>query len=254
MVFRSAWSVMMSAGLAMAAGGCGAYPDRDFPNGDASVGISGSGGAGGTGGSTGGASGASGSGTGGGDASVVSDAAKETSSPVDAKADVDRMICRTAGAHPGLDCRCNDGTVEDEFNKNLVGCADSAGLGTTWAMRGTACGPTCSVASAIQWVSMPGHGNIRPRYNYWLDDDLQLTGGTMSGACAVNKLPNPANEPCPGQPMHVCVPSANGGQVTDPVGATCDLHDCSFEAVGSPDNYLGGCATNRTAGTLCFCP
>lgn len=257
MVFRSAWSVMMSAGLALAVGACGAYPDREFPaSGDGSVvGTAGSGGAGGTGGSTGtsGASGAS-VGTGGGDASVTSDAAMDTSSPADAKADVDRQICKSPGAHPGLDCRCADGTVDDVFTPNLVGCADAPGLGTTWAMRAGTCGPSCRVALAIEWVSMPGHGNLKPRFNYWLDDDLQLTGGTMSGACAVNKLASPMGEPCPGQPMHICVPNANGGRVTDPVGGTCDLHDCSFEAVNSPDNYLGGCATNRTAGTLCFCP
>jgi hypothetical protein len=257
MVFRSAWLLMMSAGMALAAGACGAYPDRVFPKGgDASVGTAGSAGAVGAGGSAGSA-GASGSsvGTGGGDASVaVGDASKDTSSPpADVKADVDRQICKS-GAHPTLDCRCADGSVEDKFGPNLVGCADSPDLGSTWAMRGQACGPGCSVATAIQWVSQPGHGNSRPSFNYWLDDDLQLVAGMMSGACAVNKLAMPMNEPCAGQPMHICVPGPVGGRVTDAVGGTCDLHDCSFESLTSPNNYLGGCATNRTAGTLCFCP
>src|SRR5450432_2128397 len=103
MVFRSTWSVTMSLGLALAAGACGAYPDRAFPGSDASVGTAGSqetGGGGGTS-ASGGASGSS-SGTGGGDASVgVADAAKDSSSPVDVKADVDRQICKGAGAHPG---------------------------------------------------------------------------------------------------------------------------------------------------------
>ena len=53
--------------------------------------------------------------------------------------------------------------------------------------------------------------------------------------------------------MHICIPSPNGGRVTDPVGGTCDLHDCGFETL-APNNYFGGCTTNRTAGTLCYCP
>ena len=134
MAFRSAWAVMMLAGAAITAGSCGAYPDREYktagPVGGAGGTAGGASGSGGTGGASG-SSGASGSanGTGGGDASVaVVDAAKDTSSPVDVKADVDRHICRAPGAHPGLDCRCADGTVDDEFNKNLVGCADTPDL------------------------------------------------------------------------------------------------------------------------------
>jgi hypothetical protein len=260
MLTRSAWSFSTLAGFTFLAMACSAYPDRTFP----ALSSTGSSGAGGTAGPTDDASsgtagdtGTSGmSGTGGststGDAAAESGAIKDASA-TDAKGDVDRQVCRSPGAHPGLDCRCADGTVDDEFNKNLVGCADSPDFGTTWAMRGTACGPSCTVASTIQWVSAPGHGTGKPRFNYWLDDDLQLSVGTMSGACAVHTLANPAGEPCAGQPMHVCVPSTNAGQVTDPVGGTCDLHDCGFETV-SPNNYLGGCMRNRTAGTLCYCP
>ena len=127
MVFRSAWAVMVLAGLAFTAGSCGAYPDREFKSGDASVGAAGTAGGGGGSSGVGGASGASGSatGTGGGDASVVLVDAAKDSTLADVKADVDRQICKTPGAHPGLDCRCADGTVDDEFNRNLVGCADA---------------------------------------------------------------------------------------------------------------------------------
>ena len=158
MVFRSAWAVMVLAGLAFTAGSCGAYPDREFKSSDASTGAAGTtGGAGGSSG-TSGSGGASGSatGTGGGDASVVVVDAAKDSTPADVKADVDRQICKLPGAHPGLDCRCADGTVDNEFTENLVGCADSPDFGTTWAMRGQACGTGCMVANALSGCPPPG--------------------------------------------------------------------------------------------------
>jgi hypothetical protein len=167
------------------------------------------------------------------------------------------VSCKELGGNAtGLDCRCDDATVDQEFTSTMVGCADSSALGTSWAQRARLCGPACHVCTSVEWLTGQPGGTFStpPKYNYWTDDNLQQSGGTAPGNCAVKIWSGAVgSEPCPGQPMHVCVGAATEpGKVTDPVGSTCDLHDCGFEDTN--DAYFGGCATNRTAGTLCCCP
>ena len=256
MVFRSAWAVMMLAGLAFTAGSCGAYPDREFKSGDASVSserhrrrrVDPEGTA------VQAAQADRQRAPGGGDASVaVLDAAKDnhlrpTSKPMSIVRFARRLalILVSIVVAPTAPWTTSS-TRTSSAARILPTSAPPGPCADKLAARGARSQPRSS------GCRLPGHGNVKPRFNYWIEDDLQLTSGTASGSCAVNKLMNPMNEPCAGQPMHICVPSANGGRVTDPVGGTCDLHDCGFETI-MPNNYFGGCTTNRTAGTLCYCP
>jgi len=257
MVFRSAWAVTMFAGLAVTAVACGQYPDRVYPTGDASLGSSGSAGGAGSAGIAGSAGGGGGGGgTGGG--SAISDSG--FGGKVEAGEASTGQPCTMAGAHPGLDCRCADGTVEQVFSPKMVGCADvknqpDAGVpGTTWDRRETLCGFGCKVCTAAQWIAGHPSGTITPPvYNYWTDDNLQLTSGS-SGNCSVGVSDaGLTSGACPGRPMRVCVASPDsGGAVTDPSGTTCDIHECGLNTL-KPNDYFGGCVANRTAGALCCC-
>ena len=255
MLVRSiaALSLLSLSGAAFAA--CGAYPERNFPS------TSSSGASGSTGTSSSGAGGVGGAGT-GGSSGNPSDAAGGTGGMVvtdasvsDAKADGTTADVKVDTGPP--DPRCADGTVEQVFGPKMVGCADKA-AGTTWIQRDQLCGTNCKACVPMQWVV--NRNATRPTYNYWTDENLQLTPNSpmTSAMCGVTKWAGAAGGegPCAGQPMRICATSADPGPVTDPVGSKCDIHDCAFEepnSATSPNHYFGGCASGRTAGTLCCC-
>jgi hypothetical protein len=160
----------------------------------------------------------------------------------------------------GLDCRCADGTVEQVFSPKMVGCGDvkndpDAGMpGTTWDRRASLCGFGCRVCSAAEWVAGHPSGTITPpTYNYWTDDNLQLTSGATGNCTVAISDAGAGVGACPNRPMRVCVASPDAtGTVTDPAGTTCDVHECGLNAP-RPVDYFGGCVGNRTAGALCCC-
>jgi len=171
---------------------------------------------------------------------------------------------------PVSNCRCADGTIEQDFTVGvvsgvtMVGCADlkndpDAGIqGTTWDNRATLCGSDCKVCHAVQWMGLHTSGTITaPTFNYWTDDLLVLTAGTQSAKCAVGQIDAGTELGlCMGRPMRVCKHWPIDGAETDDSNTSCDLHDCTFGAsfeLGSTNYYFGGCVNNFTAGALCCC-
>src|SRR5439155_5375077 len=170
-------------------------------------------------------------------------------------------VCKQPGPYPnGLDCRCADGSVEQVFSPKMVGCADvkndpDAGmLGTPWDRRLSRCGFGCRVCTAGEWVAGHPSGTITPpQYNYWTDDNLQLTSGSTGNCSVAISDAGAGSGACPNRPMRVCVAAPDAsGQVVDPGGTTCDVHECGLNTA-RPDDYFGGCVGNRTAGALCCC-
>ncbi|MCP3062239.1 hypothetical protein LXT21_25960 [Myxococcus sp. K38C18041901] len=131
---------------------------------------------------------------------------------------------------------CADGTVEQVFSANLVGCAGRV----TWNNRGSLCAAGWSVSNAATWATRPGA--TAPSHHYWTDDDLRYSG-SGSGACSVS--PTTGTYCGANTPMRVCTAAGN-----DPEGNTCNWRNCGLGA-NTPNQYFGGCAGNTTAGTLC---
>jgi len=259
--------VVVSAGVAMALVACGAYPDRQFPatggHGGSSVAAGGAGAGGAaTGGETGSGGAAIDSGldvNAGGSSGSGGRVDSGSEGSIDANVDAG-PICKQPGSHPGLDCRCADGTVEQVFSTKMVGCADvknepDAGMpGTTWDRRLSLCGFGCRVCTATEWVAGHPSGTITPpTYNYWTDDNLQLTSGSTGNCTVAISDAGAGTGACPNRPMRVCVAAPDAsGQVVDPSGTTCDVHECGLNTP-RPNDYFGGCVGNRTAGAVCCC-
>lgn len=133
---------------------------------------------------------------------------------------------------------CADGSVEQTFSGGIVGCAGSV----TYPNRATLCGAGYHPMNAITWKN--AHAFTTPTHHYWTNDALSY-GGTGSGNCSARFSEGTA---CPAnEPMRVCA-SAN----TDPEGNRCNWFDCALDTASStPNDFMGGCAGNSTAGTLC---
>jgi hypothetical protein len=142
----------------------------------------------------------------------------------------------TAGALCVPSTGCADGSVEQVFEKGMVGCAGAV----AYASRDSLCAPGYQPATAAQWVANRG-GSV-PLHHYWTHDALNWLGSGPS-ACAVS--PVNGNTSCGANPMRVCAANA-----ADPEGNSCNFWShCGLE-VNSPDQWFGGCA-GTTAGTLC---
>ncbi|MCP3098408.1 hypothetical protein LZ198_05890 [Myxococcus sp. K15C18031901] len=130
---------------------------------------------------------------------------------------------------------CADGTTEQVFSENLVGCAGKV----TWDKRASLCAPGWSVSNALNWTQ--NSGSMAPTHNYWTNDDLRYSGS--ASACSVS--PTSGTYCGANVPMRVCTPAGN-----DPEGNACNWRNCGYLAT-TPNQYFGGCAGNTTAGTLC---
>lgn len=133
---------------------------------------------------------------------------------------------------------CADGTAEQVFAGGIVGCAGSV----TYPNRATLCAPGFHVLNAMIWKT--SRGATVPTHHYWTNEPLVFKG-TGTGACSAEYA---GGFSCPAdQPMRVCASTT-----TDPEGNQCNWYNCAFDSgSNSPNDYMGGCAGNATAGTLC---
>ncbi len=144
-------------------------------------------------------------------------------------------VCKGATGSP-----CDDGSVEQTFNKGMVGCAGKV----EWSKRANLCGKGYRVCKAKEWVDR--RGNKTPGYNYWTNEELRYYGYGTS-YCYVHES---KGGKCPsGQPMRVCV-NSNWGY--DKLGNRCSWYRCGYHNY-KPNLYFGGCKGNKTASSLC-CP
>jgi hypothetical protein len=134
---------------------------------------------------------------------------------------------------------CADGTAEQSFASGIVGCAGSV----TFPNRASLCAPGYHVLSGMVWRT--SRGSIVPTHHYWTNDALNYNG-TGTARCWAS-YPGIGNA-CPAnQPMRVCARTN-----IDPEGNRCNWFDCSMDSgTTTPNDYMGGCAGNATAGTLC---
>jgi hypothetical protein len=139
----------------------------------------------------------------------------------------------TAGALCVPNQGCADGSVEQVFGNDMVGCAGSV----AYADRATLCAPGYQPATAAQWVA--SRGAAVPLHDYWTADALKWSG-TFS-ACMVSVTTG--SDSCGASPMRVCTASG-----FDPEGNSCNWMHCGLDAA-TPDQFFGGCLSN--AGTLC---
>lgn len=131
---------------------------------------------------------------------------------------------------------CADGTVEEEFSSNMVGCGGTV----TFPGRATLCAAgyrVCSSASYLRYV-----GSATPQYHYWTNDRLNF-GGTQF-ACFATMPPSGSTCSSPDTPMRVCA------KASDPLGNTCNWFGCGWDSE-TPNRFFGGCNNNLTAGALC---
>jgi hypothetical protein len=130
---------------------------------------------------------------------------------------------------------CADGTMEQQWNRHVIGCAGSVG----WGNRESLCGPRQFALSASLWTSTKG--SLIPTHNYWTNDHLRWAG-TGSNACRASTT---SGTSCGmDNPMHIC--TSNG---VDAEGNQCNWTHCGLNT-NSPDQFLGGCGS--TAGTVCM--
>lgn len=158
------------------------------------------------------------------------------------------------------------------FSATMAGCPGTA----LFRDRADLCAASCTPCSAAQWVAQ--RGAAAPAYHYWTNDEL-LYGGDFEPGSKCNAAPLDAGfdlsdfEGCGddpelgAMPMRVChaPPDAgfNDGDNHDALGNVCNWIRCEYgddaAAPAVPDpppvyDYLGGCSSNFTAGTLCCCP
>jgi hypothetical protein len=142
---------------------------------------------------------------------------------------------------PDLSCRvaegCADGSVDQVFDGNLVGCAGRA----AFADRASLCGLGYQPATAVEWVAH--RRTMAPVHDYWTDEPLRYNG-TGSSACFVSTTIGTACDAA--TPMRVCTSTG-----TDAEGNHCDWTNCGLD-VSTPDQFFGGCRGDVTAGTLCM--
>jgi hypothetical protein len=141
----------------------------------------------------------------------------------------------TAGALCVPNRMCADGTMEQTWNRFIIGCAGSVG----WGNRESLCGPRQIATTIGVWPA--AHGTLAPTHNYWLEQAL-LYSGSGTNNCSVSQS---AGSSCGmDNPMHVCTASGN-----DAEGNHCNWTGCGLNAT-TPNQFLGGCGA--TAGTICM--
>lgn len=148
--------------------------------------------------------------------------------------------CKAGACKGTTTSPCADSSVEQTFNKGMVGCAGKE----EWSKRATLCGTGYRVCKAAEWVDR--RGNKTPSYNYWTNEELRY-GGYGTGYCYATET---GGKKCnSGTPMRVCV-NSNWGY--DSLGNHCSWYRCGYKKT-NPNHYFGGCNGNKTAGAIC-CP
>lgn len=130
---------------------------------------------------------------------------------------------------------CADGTMEQQWNRHIIGCAGAV----SWGNRDSLCGPRQVALPANLW---PGQrASIAPTHNYWTGNHL-LYSGLGSGNCVASTT---SGSSCGmDDAMHICTASGS-----DAEGNHCVWTHCGLDAV-TPDQFLGGCGAS--AGTVCM--
>jgi len=140
----------------------------------------------------------------------------------------------TAGAICVPQMMCADGTMEQQWDRHMIGCAGAV----SWGNRDSLCGPRQTAIPSNLWPSLAARR--APTHNYWTGQHL-LFSGRGSGSCSVSIG---AGASCGmDDAMHICTP---GG--SDPEGNTCAWTHCGLDTTA--DQLFGGCGA--TAGTLCM--
>jgi hypothetical protein len=135
-----------------------------------------------------------------------------------------------------------------KFGPKMWGCAGKR----TFALRASACTAGAVPCGTAAWtVYIRQASSRKPLRHYWVNDNLNYDGNQGIGQCwaSVN-----ATYSCDPNPMRVCALGANGASVTDVDGNVCNWTGCTSGLAGGPNDYLGGCILNTTAGTLCCTP
>ncbi len=167
--------------------------------------------------------------------------------------------CMTNNTAGTLCCRqggCADGTVEQTFGADMIGC----GGAVTFAERATLCGAGWRVCSAAEWRAHINGFGAAPALHYWTDDDvlwgpLVASGGGSNHCWATTNpvFPDAQSSCSPDRPMRVCTsagdPDVIGAHV-DELGNNCTWIQCGWERF-TPHEYWGGCAADPTASALC---
>jgi hypothetical protein len=158
---------------------------------------------------------------------------------------------------PCKDANGNPTVATQKFTPKIWGCAGKY----NWPAS-TACASPAVVCSVATWVSYfrgAGAAAKQPGRHYWTSDHLQY--GSVTGACYASALPPNSSAPpylydCGANPMKVCASSSTTPfqSVTDVDGNVCNWTNCSNDLSGTPNDYLGGCSGNTTAGALCCTP
>jgi hypothetical protein len=195
----------------------------------------------------------------------VDEASSDDSSTPDALGSADATADVTTPADvtapPSGPCSATS-SAKQVFTTNIFGCQDvqravAALGGTTWADRATLCGSSCRVCTAQDWVAYrSGSASTTPAANFWIDDDLASSAGSVPLSCGVESDAGATVGDCADSPMHVCLDGFTSSPVKDSTGDTCSLHDCGFDST-RPNLNFGGCGmdpSDRFAGTLCCCP
>lgn len=130
---------------------------------------------------------------------------------------------------------CADGTMEQQWNRHIIGCAGSV----SWGNRDSLCGPRQIAIPSSMWPGL--RAALSPKHNYWTGDRL-LYSGSGSGNCSVSTS---VGSSCGmDNAMHVCTPGGN-----DAEGNHCNWTHCGLDTT-TPDQLLGGCGAS--AGTICM--
>jgi hypothetical protein len=126
------------------------------------------------------------------------------------------------------------GTLGDTFGPTMVGCKGRA----RYASRASFCPANAHVCTAAEYVAR--RAGKRPAYNYWTADNLRYSGSSSNCRAVTSGGSSCGSD----NPMRVC-----SGR-DDPLGNECNWTACGFET-NDPNEWLGGCVGNTTAGVLC---
>jgi|GEM_PF-3220460 len=163
----------------------------------------------------------------------------------------DRRNCGQCGRDCGsANFVCRNGTCEqlcataatgsEVFAPNMVGCVGRV----AYSARASLCPAGSAPCSVTQWVAR--RGTAKPTYNYWVDERLGWYGSRTNCLADTTGVYS-CGGGIGGNPMRVC------GANTDGVGNRCNWINCGYRSA-NPNQYLGGCEGNTTAGTLCCRP
>jgi hypothetical protein len=150
---------------------------------------------------------------------------------------------------------CASGVTVEPFTQGMAGCPGRVAWGPGGATARTLCdAASAHLCSAAEWQQKRGTITLDrvydnyPTHDYWTSDNLGYLGAG-TGNCSASL----AGASCGvDRPMRVCAVNGVGTPTNpDPEGNTCTWANCGLAGATSPNNYLGGCVANPTAGALC---